>query len=144
MAVVVSEERGEVEKFTKWDPDITPHRRLIKNGIDLPYDPFLVAAKIADDAVLAYHTALEYHGKAYTAYHRTVYASDSRSHTAWFRGHEYVRVSESGAIRASGKTMFGVESYHRDGVTVRVTNLDRTFVDVLDRPETSGSREEMP
>lgn len=36
MAVVVSEEQGEVEKFRKWDLDIRPHRRLIKEGIDLP------------------------------------------------------------------------------------------------------------
>ncbi|GMQ83567.1 MAG: type I restriction endonuclease subunit R [Gammaproteobacteria bacterium] len=35
-AVVVSEEQGEVDKFRKWDLDITPHRRLIKEGIDLP------------------------------------------------------------------------------------------------------------
>ena len=36
MAVVVSEEQGEVDKFRKWDLDITPHRRLIKEGIELP------------------------------------------------------------------------------------------------------------
>jgi len=36
MAVVVSEEQGEVDKFRKWDLDITPHRKLIKEGIDLP------------------------------------------------------------------------------------------------------------
>lgn len=36
MAVVISEEQGEVDKFRKWDLDITPHRRLIKEGIDLP------------------------------------------------------------------------------------------------------------
>ncbi len=36
MAVVVSEEQGEVAKFQKWDLDITPHRKLIKEGIDLP------------------------------------------------------------------------------------------------------------
>jgi type I restriction enzyme R subunit len=35
-AVVVSEEQGEIEKFRKWNLDITPHRRLIKEGIDLP------------------------------------------------------------------------------------------------------------
>ncbi len=35
-AVVVSEEQGEVEKFRRWGLDITPHRRLIKKGIDLP------------------------------------------------------------------------------------------------------------
>ena len=32
VAVVVSEEQGEVEKFRKWDLDITSHRRLMKEG----------------------------------------------------------------------------------------------------------------
>jgi type I restriction enzyme, R subunit len=36
MAVVVSEEQGEVDKFRKWELDISPHRRLMKEGIDLP------------------------------------------------------------------------------------------------------------
>ena len=36
VAVVVSEEQGEVDKFRKWDLDITSHRRLIKEGIELP------------------------------------------------------------------------------------------------------------
>ena len=36
IAVVVSEEQGEVEKFRKWELDITPYRRLIKEGIALP------------------------------------------------------------------------------------------------------------
>ncbi|TXI26383.1 MAG: type I restriction endonuclease subunit R [Nitrosomonas oligotropha] len=36
MAVVVSEEQGEVDKFRKWKQDITPHRRLIKEGFETP------------------------------------------------------------------------------------------------------------
>lgn len=36
MAVVVSEEQGEVDKFRKWGLDITPHRRLVKDGMELP------------------------------------------------------------------------------------------------------------
>ena len=35
-AVVVSEEQGEVDKFQKWGLDIKPHRKLIKEGMDLP------------------------------------------------------------------------------------------------------------
>lgn len=35
MAVVVSEEQGEVAKFEKWDLDIRPHRLLIKTGFEL-------------------------------------------------------------------------------------------------------------
>lgn len=34
MAVVVSEEQGEVDKFRKWDLDIIPHRKLIKEGFE--------------------------------------------------------------------------------------------------------------
>ena len=36
IAVVVSEEQGEVAKFRKWELDIIPHRRLIKKGMELP------------------------------------------------------------------------------------------------------------
>ncbi len=35
-AVVVSEEQGEVERFREWGLDIRPHRRLVKEGMDLP------------------------------------------------------------------------------------------------------------
>ncbi|MFC2077962.1 type I restriction endonuclease subunit R [Candidatus Bipolaricaulota bacterium] len=36
IAVVVSEEQGEVERFRKWGLNIRPHRKLIKEGMDLP------------------------------------------------------------------------------------------------------------
>ena len=36
MAVVVSEEQGELEKFRQWGLDIAPHRRLMKQGLALP------------------------------------------------------------------------------------------------------------
>lgn len=35
-AVVVSEEQGEVERFKKWGLDITPHRKLIREGWEIP------------------------------------------------------------------------------------------------------------
>ena len=34
MAVVISEEQGEVAKFANWELDIKPHRKLIKDGFD--------------------------------------------------------------------------------------------------------------
>ncbi len=36
IAVVVSEEQGEVGKFRNWDLDIKPHRKLIKEGFETP------------------------------------------------------------------------------------------------------------
>jgi type I restriction enzyme R subunit len=34
-AVIISEEQGEMEKFRKWDLDILPYRKLIKDGFEL-------------------------------------------------------------------------------------------------------------
>ncbi len=45
----------------------------------VPVDPYLVAAKMTEDAVLAYHTALEFHGRAYSVHWRLVYVSASKS-----------------------------------------------------------------
>ncbi len=36
VAVVVSEEQGEVDRFRKWGLNVTPHRSLMKKGMDLP------------------------------------------------------------------------------------------------------------
>ncbi|MBL8195470.1 MAG: type I restriction endonuclease subunit R, partial [Blastocatellia bacterium] len=35
MAVVISEEQGEVQKFRNWELDIVPHREKIKNGFEI-------------------------------------------------------------------------------------------------------------
>ena len=36
IAVVVSEEQGEIAKFRKWELNIKPHRKLIRNGFETP------------------------------------------------------------------------------------------------------------
>jgi type I restriction enzyme R subunit len=36
IAVVISEEQGEVEKFKRWGLDIKPHRKLLKRGFHYP------------------------------------------------------------------------------------------------------------
>jgi predicted transcriptional regulator of viral defense system len=108
-----------------------------------PVDPYLVAAKMTADAVLAYHTALEFHGKAYSVYTRLHYVSTSKSLPLKFQVHEFVRAPVPRPLRAKGKEMFGVTSRKRFGVELRVTNLGRTFVDVLDRPDLTGSWEEI-
>ncbi|TVR91562.1 MAG: transcriptional regulator [Spirochaetaceae bacterium] len=108
-----------------------------------PIDPYLVTAKLAEDATLAYHTALEYYGKAYTSYSRFMYTSEQRAQPLRFRDHDYVRVPVPHALRRAEKPMYGVDSHDRDGVKLRVTSYERTFVDVLDRPELSGTWEEI-
>jgi len=108
-----------------------------------PVDPYLLAAKMTKDAVLAYHTALEFHGKAYSVYTRLHYLSARKSLPVKFRSYEIRRVSVPQSLRGKGKQMFGVASHKRSGVELHVTSLERTLVDVLDRPELTGSWEEM-
>lgn len=108
-----------------------------------PVDPYLVAAKMTADAVLAYHTALEFHGRAYSVYTRLHYISSSRSLPLKFQSYEITRAPVPPPLRAKKKEMFGVTGHKRSGVEVRVTNFERTLVDVLDRPELTGSWEEI-
>jgi len=107
------------------------------------YDPFLIAVKLTEDSVLGYHTALEMHGKAYSFFSRYYYLSLARSVLLQFRANTFQMVAVPKALREKGKEMFGVVTHNRSGVDVRVTGFERTFVDVLDRPELSGSWEEI-
>jgi predicted transcriptional regulator of viral defense system len=108
-----------------------------------PVDLYLLASKMTKDAVLGYHTALEFHGKAYSVYNRLHYLSAQRSLPVKFRSYEIRRVSVPQSLIVKGKEMFGVNRHKRSGGELRVSNLERTLVDVLDRPELAGSWEEI-
>lgn len=108
-----------------------------------PVDPFLLAAKMTTDSVLAYHTALEFHGKAYSVYKRFFYISNRNSVAVRFRNFEFQCVSKPHALKEKEKEYFGVNETERSGVQLKVTGLERTLVDVLDRPDLSGSWEEI-
>ena len=106
------------------------------------FDAFLLAAKMTPDSVLGYHTALEFHGKAHSVFFLLYYLSKYRSNPVQFRLNAFQAVAIPRALRKKGEEKFGVITQERDGVEIRVTNFERTFVDVLDRPELSGSWEE--
>lgn len=108
-----------------------------------PVDPYLVAAKMTPDAVIAYHSALEFHGKAYSVHTRLHYVSANKSMPLTFQGHEFIRAPVPPVLQAKGEELFGVTRRKRSGVEIRVTGLERTLVDVLDRPDLSGSWEEI-
>jgi predicted transcriptional regulator of viral defense system len=107
-----------------------------------PVDPFLLAAKMTDDAVLAYHTALEFYGKAYSVHERFLYLTGSFPRPLTSRGYRFRGVRFPKKLN-NEKKLFCVNSEERSGVSIRVTNLERTMVDVLDRPELGGGWEEI-
>ena len=119
---------------------------VVPPGIDgntYSVDPYLVAAKLTRDSMLSHHTALEYHGRAYSIWQQVTYSSSRppekfifRSQV--FRGHKFPE-----ALLRSGKEHFEVVARERAGVPVRVASLERTLVDVLDRPQRAGGWEEV-
>jgi len=107
------------------------------------FDPFLLATKMTRDAALAYHTALEVQGKAYSVLQFLTYLSSKPLRPVAYRSQLYRGVKFPQTLLRKGKENFSVVRIERSGLEVRVTSLERTFVDVLDRPSLSGSWEEI-
>ena len=106
-------------------------------------DPYLVATKAAGDAVVAYHAALQLHGKAYSVSTRFTCATRHRLRPFKFRSAEFVPVLLPATLRTLRRPVGGVLEQRHAGGFVRVTTLERALVDVLDAPERGGGWEEI-
>ena len=106
-------------------------------------DPWLVASKLAEDAAIAYHSAFQLHGRAYTVSSEYVFVSSRSVRAKEFRGCSFRRVSPPKAIRETEQEQFGIETVDRLGQDIRVASLERSLVDVLDRPDLGGGWEEI-
>lgn len=106
-------------------------------------DPFLVAGKLAEDAVLAYHTALEFCGRAHSVFERYYVQSGKAVRTTQFRSYRFECVPFPKALRRRGAEHFATRTAERSGVDVRVATLERALVDVLDRSKLGGGWEEI-
>lgn len=114
------------------------------NPSNCPVDPFLVASRLSTDAVLGYRTALDIFGKLHTVQNEFIYLSNKKENAPFiFKDVEYRRVSIPVPLKKNKTEQFGVTSVDRQGHKVYVTSLERTFVDVLDRPNLCGSWEEI-
>jgi len=107
-------------------------------------DSFLVASKLTDDAVIAYHTALEFHGVAQSLWHqRVVVTARPLTRPVAFQGIAYRSAAPPTGLVKRELEDLGVVEADRRGVTVRVTSLERSLVDVLSRPALGGGWEEV-
>ena len=106
-------------------------------------DPYLVATKLADDAVVAYHAALQFHGKAYSVSQQFTYITRRRARAFDFRQAQFVPVQIPAALRQLADSGGGILERHHAGGLVKVTTLERTLVDVLDKPDHGGGWEEL-
>ena len=118
----------------------------VARGVDpegAAVDPYLVATKLAADAVVAYHAALQFHGKAYSVSNHFTYLTRRRGRPLRFRGAEFVPAQLPAALREQSDAGGGIAEHRHAGGTARVTTLERTLVDVLDAPEHGGGWEEI-
>ena len=106
-------------------------------------DPYLVATKLAADAALAFHAALQFRGKTYSVWHRYAVLARTGLRPLQFRGDEFVGVKPPRVLAGlSGRDAGVVTEPHAGGV-VRVTSYARTLVDLFDRPDLGGGWEEV-
>ena len=113
------------------------------NGFTYVINRNLVASKLAPDAVLAYHSAMEFMGTAYSLWWQVYYVSRHEVANFGYGDCRYRRIAVPSALQRKGLDMFGVSEFKRLGQLIRVTDLARTFVDAIDRPDLGGGWEEI-
>lgn len=113
----------------------------VNDGGRSTVDVYSVAAGLASDAVLSYHTALELHGLAQSAFQRLFVGTASRVRELRFEGMDLVPVRPRAGYSADA--FVGTVVMERPDGEVRATTVERTVLDVLDRPELAGGVEEV-
>ena len=108
-----------------------------------PPDNYLLAGKLTSDAVVSHHSALEFHGCAYSVWHLIVYSATRPALPMEFRTERYRGTTFPRALRRSGNEHFGVAEVAYRGSAVRITSIERTLVDVLASPHLGGGWEEI-
>jgi predicted transcriptional regulator of viral defense system len=119
---------------------------VVPRGVDpdmASVDPYLLASRLTDDAVVAYHAAIQFHGKTYSVWRRFHYLTGKRTRPFSFRGMEFVPIQAPHAVRSLPHWGGGTGEVPHAGGQAKVTTLERTLVDVLDKPDKCGGWEEI-
>jgi predicted transcriptional regulator of viral defense system len=132
--------------LTRW----TKKKRIarVKQGLFVRLDgglpDFIVlASRMAPDAAVSYHTALEAHGAAQSVFERLYFVTWTRTKPLAYKGRRFIPVRPRSPLDAAGGGERWIERAERGGNEFRVTTIERTVVDVLDRPALAGGIEEV-
>lgn len=107
------------------------------------FDPYLIAAKGSIDSVLAYHTALALHGIAYSSFEQFTFITSQKIKPFEINSQWYQPVAIPTGLKNANLENIGIQILERQGVEIKVTNLARTYVDVINRPDLGGGWEEV-
>lgn len=106
-------------------------------------DPYLIAGRITNDAVLAYHTAFDFYGVSYSLYNQLTFISQNHIRPFTFQQTKYICVSFPKPLIEQNSIDFEVVKADRQGLNIKVTSLERSIVDALERPDYAGGWEEI-
>lgn len=107
-------------------------------------DPYLVARKAAPDAIIGYHSALAFHGLAYTVTQKVTFLTVHEDVKAFsFQGVSYRPVQHPSKLLRRGQEGAATDMIDHRGQYIAVTAMERTMVDCLDRIELAGGVEEI-
>lgn len=101
---------------------------------DIYANRFEIATKLTDSAYVAYHSAMEYYGLHTQMYTTVFVASDTRFSTFIHEGIDYQRIVS--------KSQVGVVQKYQN-TYLRVTDLERTLIDCIDRIGLAGGIDEV-
>ena len=94
----------------------------------------LVATKMAPDAVVSHHSALDYWGISYSMWFDEVYSATNPAPSMVYGAMYYRGVRFPERLIVSGNQHFAVAEESYAGGTVRVTTMERTLVDHCGEP----------
>jgi len=106
-------------------------------------DPLLVAGRCVSDAVIVNHSALEFHGLAYSQFRNYTFQTHSTARRFEYRGGSFTPLSPPSALERTENELLETTAGERQGVSVTVSTIERTLVDVINAPRWSGSWEEV-
>lgn len=130
-------------QYKNWIISQVRAKRIVKvrNGLYVHVDvsgyplttKFEIATKIADDAFVCYHSALEYYGVANQVSNAVMVGSKKRFNDFSFDDIDYIRKPAK----------HNVQVMHIVNAAVRVTSLERTVIDCLDDVNAGGGIDEV-
>ncbi len=107
-------------------------------------DPYLLSSKLSNDAIISHHTALELLGHAYSVFSIFYYWTQAEiRHSFEYQDLIFKAILQPKILITKNQQNFGVKTIYKQEQSVRVTTLERTLVDVLERPKLAGEWEEI-
>ncbi|MFW6121930.1 MAG: type IV toxin-antitoxin system AbiEi family antitoxin domain-containing protein [Petrotogales bacterium] len=104
---------------------------------------YLIAGKVTNDSVLSYSSAMEYYGVTYSLLNLRTFFTSKKIKPFYFKDIYYKPIKFNSNLLKKGKERIFVEKVDIKGEFIFITSKERTFVDMLDKPNYCGGIDEV-